>query len=146
MFMELTKNQGGVWCASMNAFLMSRLDSAVRTYSFYCVETPADLVLDAMCVNSLASVMEREIELFVGSGSFTCPGYYSFICRNFRYYASRLDYTVHYSTRIVNLPTAVFQKIMLAFVMGSHPRLGSNSVIRILNDELVAHIFTYGVF
>jgi hypothetical protein len=145
LFFKLTKGRGRSWCVAYNAILMSRMDSAARAYFYYHLQPTSDDTLHE-CKQDLINVMKREVKLFMKHGEFFHDGYYSFTRKNFKCFLSSID--LEHPMEKINfyyLPIAKFQKIMLAFAMGTHHRLGGGDkcLIRSLPVEFISLLFAW---
>ena len=141
LFLKLTKGCGSVWCAAVNAELMSRMNSASRSFFFFHLQ-PDDNNEIAECKELLVHVLRREVKLFLRNPELNPFGYYPFQRKNFKYYASNGE--VNTSTANY-LPIRKYQEIMTAFAMGTHHRLGGSNdcFVRLLPNDLVMHIFSW---
>jgi hypothetical protein len=147
IFLKLTKGIGRNWCELVNMFLVNTLDTAARVFVYTRVPFPVTGFGDIQeSRREIFDILERELRLFIHDWHINPMGYYSFYHTNFIFYRNSSSVIEEIDDKY--LPINKFQDIMSAFAMGMHERLGGNDncVLKILDGDLLRHIFTYGVF
>ncbi len=146
VFLRMTKGMGGEWCELVNSFLVTILDTALRTYVYYQTQFPASGFDEA--VREICRYLQEEAGFFIENRNLNPMAYHSFHFANFKFYRSRdesLDLTKTDSDQY-EMPMAQFQNIMAAFSMGTHDRLGAGSCVRMLDAELLRLVFKFDIF
>jgi hypothetical protein len=147
IFLRLTKGIGKDWCELVNMFLVNTLDTAARVFVYTGVQFPVTGFVDTQeSRHEIFDILERELRLFIHDWHINPMERYSFYYANFTFYRNTSSCTEDIENHY--LPINKFQDIMAAFAMGMHDRLGENNtcVIRMLDNDLLRYIFTFGVF
>lgn len=138
-FLKLTKGYGYEWCVALNAFLMTAMDSSARTFFFFHLHPMMEDVGLEEYKEELITVLRREVKLFFSDWDLQPTGYYPFVRKNFKCHGSSED------KEYTDIPIALYQQIMLAFAMGTHPRLGGDAgcLVNSLTSDLVVYLFAW---
>ena len=148
IFLKLTKGVGKEWCELMNVFLIDLLDTAVRIFVHtrligfgIHLESEFEGGMDP-----IGDLLECEIRRFIHHKEINPMMCYSLRRLNFiLYYSDSSNHDMN-DTNQLFMPTWKFQDIMAAFAMGRHARLGKNSLVGMLDDELTRLIFNFRLF
>lgn len=141
ILLKLTKGTGSDWCDLVNSFLLCILDATTRTYMHGSYSLSVHGFETAWA--DLSKFLQRQAQMFIKDKNLNPMGYYSFFFVNFKYYRSSLQIDHDISQ---NMPMKQFKAIVIAFAMGTHDRLGSNSCVGVLDDEMLRFIFKFEIF
>ena len=143
LYLKLTKGLGKEWCDTVNTFVVHSLDTALRVM----IQTHGILgrnMRGTQNDKTLISLMfKREVPMVIRDDSTDPNLMYSFEHVNFEYIMSWDDDMMDDA---YYCPRVKFQEMQLSFVMGLHSRLGNNSIVRILSDEMTKLIFSDQIF
>jgi hypothetical protein len=154
IFLRLTKGYKPEWCEMMNSLLIHTLDTAARiSVNHSLLEFGLQYENEFESDDLISGLFNNEVSRFIHRLDAGIMGAYSLRNLNFIFKkvfrvqgSNESPYDHDDEDDSYYIPTWKFQEIMAAFVMGRHERLGVNSNVRLLDDDLIKIIFTYGVF
>lgn len=140
VFLKLTKGEGVKWCEQTNTYLVLVVESAAQTY--------ANCMLELLVTNSQDTLkktceyLQGRVKQFILHEDM-CPYRYNYLfLTNFRQYSVKDS---AYNENEI-MPIAQIRQHLIAFAMGMHPRLGAQSVVAMLDEEMMRLLFYWRAF
>jgi len=161
--LTLTKQQGNVWCTHINRFIIRHLLRAAKVYtdtiSYYAMYGPSihqwpysPLTYFHFKEEQCLEILKEEVHFLFSGGMPLCvaskEGFVGQLLRN-NFHLIIQDFTwelMRESTRIIKFPNYFFLsrpeyfQYLIVLCMGLHARLGKNSVLYMLQDDLLSRI------
>ena len=158
VFLKLTKGMGEEWCETVSVYFADVLDTATRVFIKHDIrfesisfETEFEEFQD-----EIFDFLRNEIAFHIQNRDNLNPFdiKYSFERVNFTFYSAIYSYHPtennggfkNCDKNYGMMPIGKFQDIVCAFAMGTHVRLGINSQLRILDNDILQTIFCYEIF
>jgi len=143
LFLKLTKGKGVHWCKKMNNMVCCALKTTIRVY-VEIRESVGYQMTREFDENKLilSSLLEKEVSHVIQDDWICTENIGCLRFENFKSITvfSDENYKKYY------YPIQKFQDMQLAFIMGLHERLGKDSSVNMLHNEMVPFIFSDIIF